>query len=72
MGELRLTWASCAEVLTANLTATGLDKGGRSAPAWTADPTICLGLDAGGHDSIELKILWPERAMRVRPRPRQQ
>jgi len=60
---------SFAKLLTANLTATGLDKGGSSAHTRTADPTIPLGLEAGGRDSIELKILWSESSVRVRVPP---
>jgi hypothetical protein len=37
----------------------------------TAHSRIPLGLDAGGHDSMELKILWSESSVRFRPRPRQ-
>src|ERR1700733_10919992 len=35
----------------------------------TAHSTIPLGLDAGGHDSMELKILWRATSVRVRPPP---
>ena len=55
--------------LTANLTATGLAEGGSSVPTRTADPAIPLDLDAGGHYSMELKILWSESSVRVRPPP---
>jgi hypothetical protein len=55
--------------LTANLTATGLAKGGQSVHRRTAYSTILLGLEAGGHDSMELKILWSESSVRVRPPP---
>jgi len=39
-------------------TSMGPAKGGSSVHTRTANTTIPLGLDAGGHDSIELKILW--------------
>jgi hypothetical protein len=64
-----LTKPTQPEVLTANLTATGLAEDGLSVDTRTADPTIPLDLDAGGHYSMELKILWSESSVRVRPPP---
>jgi hypothetical protein len=57
--------------LTANLTATGLTKGGCKVHTRTADPRIPLALDRGGHESTELKILWSESSpCGFDPRPR--
>ena len=36
---------------------------------WKQEPALCLGLDAGGHGSMGLKILWSESSVRVRPPP---
>lgn len=48
------------------LTARGLVKGVSSVLTRTGDPTIPLGLDAGGHDSMELKILGVATSALVR------
>jgi len=61
--------SSSGVILTANLTATGLDRGGSSVLTRTANLTIPLGLDRDGHDSMELKILWSASSVQVRPPP---
>jgi hypothetical protein len=59
-----------AKDLTANLTATGLATGGEAYGRGLPTPRF-LYVRTGGHDSMELKIRWLERAVRVRVSPGQ-